>query len=161
MSRWRTRGVVGLLLLTAGSAPAQSPGPTRRDTLEVLRLAAESLLVSDAPGHVSRRLYVRDSTTQRAIRGTVLKTDAIVTLAVGQVWCEDREGTGRTVGVTLSLHLDSLTLVRALVRWSATCTGTAAASDRASPTFGEMGVYEIARIRGSWQFARSLMHLVL
>jgi hypothetical protein len=82
-------------------------------------------------------------------------------LAAAQVWCEDHEGTGRTVGVALSLQLDSLTLGRALVRWSATCTGTSGASEPASPTFGEMGVFEMARIRGSWQFARSVIHLVL
>ena len=142
------RWIAGLALLSSCAWTTRSRSADRQD---MLAAAGDSLLATIP----DRALFTADATTAEALGPATRRIARSLAPSPGEVWCEDRAGVGRTVGVTVALALDAVVDDRAEVRWSATCLMVPPGAT--TPTaFGEAGVYEVLRREGRWRVARTL-----
>ena len=152
--------MLGRSLLVVGVLGAcANPRGAADVPVAVLSAVGDTVLaLAGSPQHAGRRLYAADSSAAKALAAAARRAGTTVALAPGQVWCVDRERTGRPVGTVISLRLDSLASERALVRWSATCLMTPRGETTPS-AFGALRVYELVRRDGRWQVARSILQM--
>ena len=148
MKRW----ITGLVLLSscAWTTRSRSPVPSA-DRQYILAAAGDSLLATIP----DRALFTADAPTAEALGPAARRLARSLAPSPGAVWCRDRAGVGRSVGVTVALTLGAVIDERAEVRWSATCLmATPGATTPAA--FGEAGVYEVLRREGRWRVTRTL-----
>ena len=140
------------MALAGCASIARTGSPPTSEVLAILAAASDTVL---ATMRVDQTLYAADTATAEALATGARRLRRSVATAPGPAWCEDRAGTGRTVGTTIKVAVDSLAGERATVRWSATCLMTPR-GDSAPAMFGEGGIYEVMRRAGHWRATRSL-----
>jgi hypothetical protein len=151
------RWIVGLALMSSCAWTTRNRRPVSlADRQDILVAAGDSLLAMIP----DRRLFTADAATADALKPAARRLVRSLASSPGAVWCEDKTGVGRPVGVTVALALDRVIDQRAEVSWSATCLLVPAGTTTPAAV-GETGVYEVIGRGGRWRVTRALARMAL